>query len=143
MSTIEGKITAILIADPRVAGLVADRIRPQEAAPPQWDILPWAVYEVDQEPRSYRTQGPVTLRFVTITYDCWGRTYAQAREVADAISSVLQPIIGSLDDQYNVQGVFRDRGPSVLPLPDHQGAPQAVQGFDMDWRIVYDDLTGA
>jgi hypothetical protein len=101
----EEALTAHLLADPALGGLVGPRIFWGER--PQGQPLPAVVLLVVDGNPDYAMRGATGLKNTRLQVDCWGRSYSEARQVANAASDALHGFLG-LRGSVDVQASFLD-----------------------------------
>jgi hypothetical protein len=85
--TPEAAVRACLVANAEVAALVASRIYALKL--PQPPTLPAVTYQRISAQRDHTLSGPSGLVRSRVQIDAWGRTYSEAKSVADAVRRAL------------------------------------------------------
>jgi len=85
----EEDLAARLLADPAVVEAVAGRVNWVER--PQGDSLPAIVLQLISPARDYVLDGAQTLREDRVQVDCWGASYAAAKQAARAMIAAIEP----------------------------------------------------
>lgn len=99
---IEETLMAIIEADAGVTGLVGKRIHANVA--PQQGKLPCIVYQQIHGPRVYSHEGDSQLLYPRYQFSCWAKTYKEAKQVAEALASLLS----GYSNRPDVQAIFVD-----------------------------------
>ncbi len=86
----EEALTSYLLADAGLVGLVANRIT--WAARPQASALPSIVLQVIDGVPVYADEGETGLTATRVQADCWGASYASAKQVARALKARLSGV---------------------------------------------------
>jgi hypothetical protein len=94
MKSPEAFVGTVLTGDPRVAGIIADRVFPVLA--PASAAIPFAVWRRQAVNREQTLSGPVGLPTVTLALDMYAETYEAVRDLADACREALDGYGGSL-----------------------------------------------
>lgn len=103
---IEEAIRAHLIADAGVAAIAAGRIYPE--ALPQEPVYPAIVYHRVGTGRSIHMGGADGLADARFQFDCWGRTFAESRQLSEQVRLAFVGFRGSMGGVGGVEvcGVF-------------------------------------
>jgi len=116
--TIEEALFYILGADATIDSLVDGRIYPN--AVPQGKAMPAITYQQISGPREYTTDGPVGLVMARYQVNCWTETYAEARQLGEAVRLTLNGYIGTIES-LQIYGIFLENEgdlPSIQPGVD-------------------------
>jgi len=97
----EAFVGTVLTGDPRVAGIIADRVFPVLA--PASAAIPFAVWRRQAVNREQTLSGPVGLPTVTLALDMYAETYEAVRDLADACREALDGYGGSLGNSISVR----------------------------------------
>jgi hypothetical protein len=101
MKSPEAFVGTVLTGDPRVAGIIADRVFPVLA--PASAAIPFAVWRRQAVNREQTLGGPVGLPTVTLSLDMYAETYEAVRDLADACREALDGWGGSLGNSISVR----------------------------------------
>jgi hypothetical protein len=101
MKSPEAFVGTVLTGDPRVAGIIADRVFPVLA--PASAAIPFAVWRRQAVNREQSLSGPVGLPTVTLALDMYAETYEGVRDLADACREALDGYGGSLGNSISVR----------------------------------------
>jgi hypothetical protein len=101
MKSPEAFVGTVLTGDPRVAGIIADRVFPVLA--PASAAIPFAVWRRQAVNREQTLSGPVGLPTVTLALDMYAETYEAVRDLADACREALDGYGGSLGNSISVR----------------------------------------
>jgi len=93
----------VLVADPDVAALVADRVFSEVL--PQLPTVPAVVFNVVAGGDDYALEGPTGARVRRVQVDSWGATRAAATSLGRAVSALLSGHAGAAGG-LEVQGCF-------------------------------------
>lgn len=129
----ETVLGAALVRDPAVALLVGTRVYPVLA--PASASLPFVAWRRSSIQREQTLQRPAGLPRVTVEFSIYGATYEQAREVADAIRSVLDGYAGTAHNTTVRQTSLEDESDDFVTLAGADLPPvyQVTQRFDVLW----------
>lgn len=95
----------LLTSDVTISGLIGTRMYPVRA--PQNKPFPLVTYTPITGTRFHHSEGGAGLSGPRIQIDCWGESYADAKNTADAIRKVLDGYSGAAGDE-TIQGAFFD-----------------------------------
>jgi hypothetical protein len=101
MKSPEAFVGTVLTGDPRVAGIIADRVFPVLA--PASAAIPFAVWRRQAVNREQTLSGPVGLPTVTLALDMYAEKYEAVRDLADACREALDGYGGSLGNSISVR----------------------------------------
>lgn len=103
------ELRAHVLEDETVSGLVGARMYP--TALPQNATFPAISYQLVSEIRTPTMLHPDTLPEARVQIDAWGKTFAQAHAVAEALRECLDGFRGQMDSPgIYVGGIFADTG---------------------------------
>lgn len=108
----EEALIAYLLADAGVTAVVGDRVTPGQRQ--QGGDLPAAVVHLIGADTQYDDAGTTGLVSSLIQVDCWGDTYAAAKQAARAIKTALKNFDGTTGG-VDFQAVFLEREQDFAP----------------------------
>jgi hypothetical protein len=91
---IEQDLRAYLLAKPAIAALVGDRMYPERL--PQRAALPAITYQRVFGTSLFTHDGAAGLGRGRLQLDCWGSTYQQSAELAEAVRAELAGYLGPM-----------------------------------------------
>lgn len=100
---IEQNIHSLMVADARFTDIALDRFRPVLLA--ENSCLPAATYQVISKRFVYALDGRVDITFVRMQVDTWANTYAAAKNLAEAITAILDDYSGGFQDGSQIRSV--------------------------------------
>lgn len=129
--TIEDGLVALLLADSGVSALVGTRIYPLKL--PQDDGLPAIRFQRISGERVRTLDGPTGLVRPRIQIDAYGKTYAEAKAVAEAVEALLDGYSGPAGtDQIEAVSLETDRDLDENPLGEE--AARVSMDFFVSYR---------
>jgi hypothetical protein len=133
MKSPEAVLRSALIANATVAGLVSNRVYPVVA--PASAALPFVTWRRVAIRRQQTLGGPMGMPVTSVEYSIYGATYEQAREVADAMRSVLDGYGGTLNNTEVKQTSLEQESDDFVTLAGAELPPayQITQQYDTFW----------
>jgi len=133
MKSPEAVLRSALIANATVAGLVSTRVYPVVA--PASAALPFVTWRRVAIRRQQTLGGPMGMPVTSVEYSIYGATYEQAREVADAMRSVLDGYGGTLNNTEVKQTSLEQESDDFVTLAGAELPPayQITQQYDTFW----------
>jgi hypothetical protein len=133
MKSPEAVLRSALIANATVAGLVGSRVYPVVA--PASAALPFVTWRRVAIRRQQTLGGPMGMPVTSVEYSIYGATYEQAREVADAMRSVLDGYGGTLNNTEVKQTSLEQESDDFVTLAGAELPPayQITQQYDTFW----------
>lgn len=133
MSQFEVGLTSYLLADAAIVALVFDRISPVMTF--QTGTNPRIVYQRISSPRWHALTGPMQATQARFQIECYADTYAQAKELANAVRERMDGYRGFMGGTYVMSCLLQDERDDVSIDPgvdDH--AERFVQ---LDFEITH------
>jgi hypothetical protein len=129
----EAVLRSALIANATVAGLVSTRVYPVVA--PASAALPFVTWRRVAIRRQQTLGGPMGMPVTSVEYSIYGATYEQAREVADAMRSVLDGYGGTSNNTEVKQTSLEQESDDFVTLAGAELPPayQITQQYDTFW----------
>jgi hypothetical protein len=129
----EAVLRSALIANATVAGLVGSRVYPVVA--PASAALPFVTWRRVAIRRQQTLGAPMGMPVTSVEYSIYGATYEQAREVADAMRSVLDGYGGTLNNTEVKQTSLEQESDDFVTLAGAELPPayQITQQYDTFW----------
>jgi hypothetical protein len=133
MKSPEAVLRSALIANATVAGLVGSRVYPVVA--PASAALPFVTWRRVAIRRQQTLGGPMGMPVTSVEYSIYGATYEQAREVADAMRSVLDGYGGTSNNTEVKQTSLEQESDDFVTLAGAELPPayQITQQYDTFW----------
>ncbi len=133
MKSPEAVLRSALIANATVAGLVSTRVYPVVA--PASAALPFVTWRRVAIRRQQTLGGPMGMPVTSVEYSIYGATYEQAREVADAMRSVLDGYGGTSNNTEVKQTSLEQESDDFVTLAGAELPPayQITQQYDTFW----------
>jgi len=133
MKSPEAVLRSALIANATVAGLVGSRVYPVVA--PASAALPFVTWRRVAIRRQQTLGAPMGMPVTSVEYSIYGATYEQAREVADAMRSVLDGYGGTLNNTEVKQTSLEQESDDFVTLAGAELPPayQITQQYDTFW----------
>lgn len=133
MKSPEAVLRSALIANATVAGLLGSRVYPVVA--PASAALPFVTWRRVAIRRQQTLGGPMGMPVTSVEYSIYGATYEQAREVADAMRSVLDGYGGTLNNTEVRQTSLEQESDDFVTLAGAELPPayQITQQYDAFW----------
>jgi Protein of unknown function (DUF3168) len=126
-------LIALVQADPGCTALIAGRI--YEGELPRGYTLPAVAIHKYGGNRDTQFSGPVGIRETQIQFDTYGRTALEARQVAQAIDSLVAPFAGALPDGTVVQLCTLERDMD-MPFKADGDAKSVFSRSTLGYRII-------
>ena len=126
---LESGLFAMLVADPTVAGSIATRLYPMIL--PDDVTLPAATYQRISTVTDQTLTSIVSLTTVRMQFDTWASSYTVAKQIADALNSVLEGFYGSLPNGVQIANITLD---SQIDLYD---SPTTYYRVSSDYLIQF------
>jgi hypothetical protein len=122
-----------LVDDPYVCMLVGTRVYPQLA--PASATLPFIHWRRSAIEREQTLGKPAGIPRVSLEYEIYGTTYREARDVADAVRSVLDGYGGTSDNTEVKQTSLEDESDDFVTLAGADLPPvyRVTQRYDVWW----------
>jgi hypothetical protein len=129
----EAVLRSALIANATVAGLVSTRVYPVVA--PASAALPFVTWRRVAIRRQQTLGAPMGMPVTSVEYSIYGATYEQAREVADAMRSVLDGYGGTSNNTEVKQTSLEQESDDFVTLAGAELPPayQITQQYDTFW----------
>jgi hypothetical protein len=129
----EAVLRSALIANATVAGLVSNRVYPVVA--PASAALPFVTWRRVAIRRQQTLGAPMGMPVTSVEYSIYGATYEQAREVADAMRSVLDGYGGTSNNTEVKQTSLEQESDDFVTLAGAELPPayQITQQYDTFW----------
>lgn len=127
-------LRSALVADARVASLVGPRIYPILApASAALPLITWRRTSINREQTLAR---PMGVPKVTVDFAIYGESYEQARELADAVRSVLDGYGGTVENTEVNQASLENEADDFVTLSgaDMPTVYQITQTYDVMWQ---------
>lgn len=133
MKSPEAVLRSALIANATVAGLVSTRVYPVVA--PASAALPFVTWRRVAIRRQQTLGAPMGMPVTSVEYSIYGATYEQAREVADAMRSVLDGYGGTSNNTEVKQTSLEQESDDFVTLAGAELPPayQITQQYDTFW----------
>jgi hypothetical protein len=133
MKSPEAVLRSALIANATVAGLVGSRVYPVVA--PASAALPFVTWRRVAIRRQQTLGAPMGMPVTSVEYSIYGATYEQAREVADAMRSVLDGYGGTSNNTEVKQTSLEQESDDFVTLAGAELPPayQITQQYDTFW----------
>jgi hypothetical protein len=133
MKSPEAVLRSALIANATVAGLVSNRVYPVVA--PASAALPFVTWRRVAIRRQQTLGAPMGMPVTSVEYSIYGATYEQAREVADAMRSVLDGYGGTSNNTEVKQTSLEQESDDFVTLAGAELPPayQITQQYDTFW----------
>jgi hypothetical protein len=133
MKSPEAVLRSALIANATVAGLVGSRVYPVVA--PASAALPFVTWRRVAIRRQQTLGAPMGMPVTSVEYSIYGATYEQAREVADAMRSVLDGYGGTSNNTEVRQTSLEQESDDFVTLAGAELPPayQITQQYDTFW----------
>jgi len=130
----ESVLRAVLVDTATTAILVGNRIYPTVS--PSTAALPFIAYRRSGIQRDQAFRNPVGMPRVTVEFVIYGATYNEAREVADAVRSVLDGYAGTVNNTVVDQVSLENESDDFVTLAGADLPPvyQITQTFDIRWQ---------
>lgn len=111
----EEDLRARLLEDAGLTALVSDRIAWLDR--PQGDALPALILQLITSGRSYTFKGATRLAGDRVQFDCWGRSYLEARALACSVIAAVEPEATQGGTRFSRSFLGSDRSfePETLP----------------------------
>lgn len=134
MKSPEAVLRAALVASTSVTTLVSARIYPVLA--PATASLPFVTWRRTGVRRQQTLSAPMGMPITTVEYSIFGATYEQAREVADAMRSVLDGYGGTANNTEVKQTSLEQEADDFVTLGGAELPPayQITQQYDVHWQ---------
>lgn len=134
MKSPEAVLRSALVANNAVATLIGTRIYPVIA--PATATLPFVTWRRVAVRRQQTLAAPMGMPVTSIEYSIFGLTYEQARDVADAMRSVLDGYGGSANNTEVKQTSLEQESDDFVTLAGAELPPayQITQQYDVWWQ---------
>lgn len=134
MKSPEAVLRSALVANNAVAALIGTRIYPVIA--PATATLPFVTWRRVAVRRQQTLAAPMGMPVTSIEYSIFGLTYEQARDVADAMRSVLDGYGGSANNTEVKQTSLEQESDDFVTLAGAELPPayQITQQYDVWWQ---------
>lgn len=134
MKSPEAVLRSALVASTAVTSLVSARIYPVLA--PATAALPFVTWRRVAIRRQQTLGGPSGMPVTSVEYSIFGTTYEQAREVADAMRSVLDGYGGTANNTEVKQTSLEQESDDFVTLGGAELPPafQITQQYDVFWQ---------
>jgi len=134
MKSPEAVLRSALVASTAVTSLVSARIYPVLA--PATASLPFVTWRRVAIRRQQTLGGPSGMPVTSVEYSIFGTTYEQAREVADAMRSVLDGYGGTANNTEVKQTSLEQESDDFVTLGGAELPPafQITQQYDVFWQ---------
>lgn len=134
MKSPEAVLRSALVAHNAVATLIGTRIYPVIA--PATATLPFVTWRRVAVRRQQTLAAPMGMPVTSIEYSIFGLTYEQARDVADAMRSVLDGYGGSANNTEVKQTSLEQESDDFVTLAGAELPPayQITQQYDVWWQ---------
>lgn len=134
MKSPEAVLRSALVANNAVATLIGTRIYPVIA--PATATLPFVTWRRVAVRRQQTLVAPMGMPVTSIEYSIFGLTYEQARDVADAMRSVLDGYGGSANNTEVKQTSLEQESDDFVTLAGAELPPayQITQQYDVWWQ---------
>lgn len=117
-----------------VASLVADRIGP--AIRPQSEVLPAVAYTIVSDVPGYHYEGEDDLSKARVQFECWAKSYTDARALAEKLRLALSGYRGPMGAR-TVQSVFVEGAGDITAGIDGVNSSR-VRGVRFDAMVTYE-----
>lgn len=134
MKSPEAVLRSALVASTAVTSLVSARIYPVLA--PATASLPFVTWRRVAIRRQQTLGAPMGMPVTSVEYSIFGLTYEQARDVADAMRSVLDGYGGSANNTEVKQTSLEQESDDFVTLAGAELPPayQITQQYDVWWQ---------
>lgn len=134
MKSPEAVLRSALVANNAVATLIGTRIYPVIA--PATATLPFVTWRRVAVRRQQTLAAPMGMPVTSVEYSIFGLTYEQARDVADAMRSVLDGYGGSANNTEVKQTSLEQESDDFVTLAGAELPPayQITQQYDVWWQ---------
>lgn len=133
-TTIEDGINELLLAQPAIAGMVGNRIYPNEAK--EGSAFPRIVYSVTGNSRTHAMSGPDGAPAMLLLLDCQG-SYDQSKNLADAVRLAMDGYRGYAGQHWIKGCFFEDQ--SDQPESPVRGEEKAIKVRQVVMTISYSE----
>ena len=127
----ESALLERLEEDSEIARLVNTRIYATEAPPDA--TLPYIVYDRTGSELQQYGGGSLCLERVELEYECWAKTYAEAKEIASKLESVLLAANGPIKD-VNISNVIKSIESNAVQ-PPLRGERRRIHGVLIEFGV--------
>lgn len=134
MKSPEAVLRTALVGSTAVTSLVSARIYPVLA--PATAALPFVTWRRVGVRRQQTLGAPMGMPITSVEYSIFGSTYEQAREVADAMRSILDGYGGTANNTEVKQTSLEQESDDFVTLGGAELPPayQIVQQYDVFWQ---------
>lgn len=134
MKSPEAVLRSALVASNAVSALIGSRVYPVIA--PATASLPFVTWRRVAIRRQQTLGGPSGMPVTSVEYSIFGTTYEQAREVADAMRSVLDGYGGTANNTEVKQTSLEQESDDFVTLGGAELPPafQITQQYDVFWQ---------
>ncbi|WP_353246547.1 DUF3168 domain-containing protein [Limnohabitans sp.] len=134
MKSPEAVLRSALVANNAVSALIGSRVYPVIA--PATAALPFVTWRRVAIRRQQTLGGPSGMPVTSVEYSIFGTTYEQAREVADAMRSVLDGYGGTANNTEVKQTSLEQESDDFVTLGGAELPPafQITQQYDVFWQ---------
>lgn len=134
MKSPEAVLRSALVASNAVSTLIGSRVYPVIA--PATASLPFVTWRRVAIRRQQTLGGPSGMPVTSVEYSIFGTTYEQAREVADAMRSVLDGYGGTANNTEVKQTSLEQESDDFVTLGGAELPPafQITQQYDVFWQ---------
>lgn len=134
MRSPEAVLRSALVANNAVSALIGSRVYPVIA--PATAALPFVTWRRVAIRRQQTLGGPSGMPVTSVEYSIFGTTYEQAREVADAMRSVLDGYGGTANNTEVKQTSLEQESDDFVTLGGAELPPafQITQQYDVFWQ---------
>jgi len=134
MKSPEAVLRSALVANNAVLALIGSRVYPVIA--PATASLPFVTWRRVAIRRQQTLGGPSGMPITSVEYSIFGTTYEQAREVADAMRSVLDGYGGTANNTEVKQTSLEQESDDFVTLGGAELPPafQITQQYDVFWQ---------
>lgn len=134
MKSPEAVLRSALVANNAVSALIGSRVYPVIA--PATASLPFVTWRRVAIRRQQTLGGPSGMPVTSVEYSIFGTTYEQAREVADAMRSVLDGYGGTANNTEVKQTSLEQESDDFVTLGGAELPPafQITQQYDVFWQ---------
>jgi len=133
MATVEQAIVERLKTSAAVNALVSTRIAPWEQK--QSEALPYITYFRVSSDREHTMSGSNGFCHAMIQIDCWAETYATAKDVAEAVRSVMDGYRGTIKGHYI--GVIQNMIDRDVPQRLSTGSERSLFRVLQEYRVAF------
>jgi|TARA_R100000084_G_scaffold109442_1_gene76891 hypothetical protein len=131
---IEKAIRTVLLANSDVTDLISTRIYPYMRQ--QSSALPAVVYSLDNTEPEHSLNSTLNLTRATLTFECYSKSYGEAKDVAAKIKSVINGYSGT-SEGIEIKSCYHDNdigGVEVSPIGEERGL-SSIDSMYVIWYV--------